>query len=225
MTDLDTTAAPDFESIDAAPDGGFFNGDTGVLPLDVREAMARIRQGPFLNGMEHERLWVALMNHRADAKQHFAETFQVLHIDQDRKVAFLKQAETDVPFPVLLRSTPLTLVESALLIVLRLRVSRNAGTDAPVVVDREELHSEVLAFRRLGSTNDAGRAKSVDAAINKLLKNGILRFVRDSDDRFTITPVFTLLFEYEQITRLTAALNAMPGGDSTATTDGDDIDE
>ncbi|WP_169513483.1 DUF4194 domain-containing protein [Agromyces italicus] len=202
-----------------------FDGDNGVLPFDVREAIARIQQGPFLDGYEHTRLWSAVITRREDVQRHFAETFQVLYVDREKRTAFVRQAETDTPFPVLLRRAPLNLVESAVIIHLRRRLVEEAGTGAPVVVNRKDVQDEVLTFRQAGNTDESGRRKAVNGAITKFQRNGILKPIRDTDDRFTITPVLHNLFKLDEVSRLVAALKSMDGGaDSYDETQGGDDD-
>ena len=99
-----------------------FVGDTGQLDVDTRRALVRLIRGPFLDGSADELVWAALLRNQALVRQYLSEIFLTLMVDDAERIAFCQQAsEADVTFPKLLRRVPLTLIDSALLLFLRIQ--------------------------------------------------------------------------------------------------------
>lgn len=204
--------AVDYEAMDDNHPGMLFAGDTGEFSVHLRTAIVRLVRGPMLSGEENELAYDALLRNEDTVRQHLSEMFLSLVINRDARIAFARQAGVDQPFPVLMRRAPLTLVESAVIACLRRTLGTVTGTSEFAVVSLDEIRDEILAFRRFSDTNEAGIRNSVDSAVTKMAKFGILKKVRDTEDRYTIMPLLRNLFTLEEIAALLAALRTVADG-------------
>lgn len=215
MTDLVPSPAP------AA--AGLFVSDTGTLPLDTRQVLCKLLTGPYVD--QDSPHWPALLRDEALLRSRLSDVFLDLVLDRDRKVAFSRQADTgELDSPILLRSTPLSFLESVLLLHLRqlLVDAENRGQRA--VVDESELVEHLGLYTSVGSDR-AGGAKRVMAAIDKLKKNTILQGIRNADRRYEISPTLRLLFTARDVEAMAATyreLAAGAGGGEDQDTEDDD---
>jgi hypothetical protein len=172
-----------------------------------------------LSGEENELAYEALLRNEKAVRQHLSEMFLSLFIDRDARIAFARQAGSDQQYPVLMRRAPLTLVESAVIVCLRRMLGTVTGTGEFAVVSLDEIRDEILAFRRFSDTNEAGTRNSVDNAVTKMAKFGILKKLRDTEERYTIMPLLRNLFTLEDIEALLAALRTVADGGAVADSD------
>jgi hypothetical protein len=95
----------------------FYMGDTGRLPLDGRRALCQLLIGPSIDQLRHAKLWPALIRSEAAIRSALSDLFLELVLDRESGVAFTRQADTeDIEAPVLLRTSPLTFIDSVLLL-------------------------------------------------------------------------------------------------------------
>src|SRR2546427_680434 len=89
--------------------------------------------------LRHAKLWPALIRSEAAIRSSLADLFLELVLDRDSGVAFTRQADTeDVDAPVLLRTSPLTFIDSVLLLYLRQQLAEaDARGNRAVVADAE----------------------------------------------------------------------------------------
>src|SRR5699024_5182429 len=124
-----------------------------------------------------------------------------LVIDDERGVAFVRNAETfDEDAPQVVRTSTLTLMDTAMLLQLRRELVSATG-GGRVIVGKEEIFEHLQAYRSQVSTDDAGFAKRINSAWKKMETLGILQRTSTShvDGRFEISPVLRLIFGPEQI--------------------------
>jgi hypothetical protein len=211
--------AVDYETMDNTGAGMLYAGDTGEFSVHLRTAIVRLVRGPILSGEENEIAYEALLRNEDTVRQHLSEMFLSLVIDRDARIAFARQAGSEQQYPVLMRRVPLTLVESAVIACLRRMLGTVTGTGEFAVVSLDEIRDEILAFRRFSDTNEAGTRNSVDNAVTKMAKFGILKKLRDTEDRYTIMPLLRNLFTLEDIEALLAALRTVVDGGAVADSD------
>jgi len=197
--------------------------DHGSLAFDSRLALCKLLSGPCVD--PDSPLWTALLRDEAVVRSRLSEVFMELVIDRERKVAFTRPAETgDMDVPVLQRSTPLSYLESVLLLHLR-QVLVDADTRGERAVVEEADLLETLAIYATGTGVDQVLAtKRMNAAIDKMRKNTILQGIRGEDRRFEVSPTLRLLFPAEEVAALSAAYRALNGASGTAVTAGEDDD-
>lgn len=187
-------------------DGPLFLGDTGTLPFDARRALCQLLAGPSIDAQRHGALWPALLRHEDDIRRVLCELFLSLVIDREGGVAFTRQADTaELESPTLLRSAPLTFLESVLLLFLRQRLAEADTRGERAVVEDAQLVEAVSIYQRQLSTDRAGFDRRVLAAIGKLRDNQLLSRLRGSEDRYEVSPVLKLLFSAEEVQALSQA--------------------
>ena len=198
-----------------------FPDDRGALHLDARLALCKLLSGPCMDPASA--WWPALLRDEALIRSRLAEVFLDLVIDRDRKVAFTRPAEVgELEVPVLQRSTPLSYLESVLLLHLRQALVEADTRGERAVVEEAEL-LETLAVYATGAGADQVLAtKRMNAAIDKMRKSTILQGIRGEDRRFEVSPTLRLLFPAEEVAALSAAYRALAGGATVAVTAEDD---
>ncbi len=190
-----------------------FAGDTGQLALDTRRALVQLLLGPSLDGRRHSKLWPVLARDEAVLRSRLSELFLDLVVDRDQQVAFTRQAQTgDLEAPVLLRRSPLTLIDSVLLIFLRRRLTQADAHGERATVDTDEIAEHLVVYERAANTDHAGFNKKVQASVEKMKKNNVLQKIRGSENRFEVSPTLRLLFSAEEIQGLTHQYQAMASG-------------
>ena len=205
------------DSVENGKTNNLFIGDTGELALDTRRALIHLLIGPSLDGRRHTKLWPVLLRDEAVIRRRLAELFLELVVDRDLQVAFTRQADTgELEVPALLRRSPLTFIDSVLLLYLRRQLAQAESHDERAVVSRNDIMEHLAPYEKSANTDRAGFVKRVLASIEKIKKNNILRKIRGSENRFEVSPTLKLLFSAEEIQSLTIiyrqmASTSMPG--------------
>lgn len=197
------TERADDENRARVPALGLFEGDTGSLSLEARRALCRLLSGPSIDASRHSHLWPALLLHEVELRRSLADLFLELVIDREAGVAFTRQADTgELETPVLLRSSPLTFIDSVLLLHLRQQLAEADAQGQRAVVEEGVLVDALMVYQRNLSTDRAGFAKRVSAAIAKMKDNHVLEKLRGADDRYEVSPALKLLFSAEDVQAL-----------------------
>jgi hypothetical protein len=206
---------------EASEAAALYPGDAGLLPEPARRALVQLLIGPSLDARRHSRLWPALLRHRELIRSRLSDLFLELIVDEDRQVAFTRQADTgELEAPILLRRSPLTFLDSALLLFLR-QVLVEADTRAePALVSLGDMEEQLRLFEPGDNTDRAGFDKRIRAAIEKAKKNSLIGAIRGSEDRFEVSATLKLLFGAEEIATLTRIYEKLnKGADSGGSTE------
>lgn len=210
--DADAGDAAAAAATSAAADAGtaLFAGDSGSLPLEARRALCQLLSGPSVDAYRHGPLWQALLRHEAAIRRVLSELFLELVLDRDGGVAFARQADTgELETPALLRTAPLTFIESVLLLFLRQQLAEADTRGERAVVDEAQLLEVLSVYEKNVSTDRAGFARRVLAAIAKMRDNHLLSKLRGSEDRYEVSPALKLLFSAEDVQALSAAYRGL----------------
>lgn len=184
-------------------DGALFEGDTGSLPLDARRALCQLLSGPSVDQGRHSQLWPAVLRYEAQLRAQLNDLFLELVLDRDAGVAFTRQADTgELETPVLLRSSPLTFIDSVLLLYLRQQLAEADAQGRRAVVEENVLVDALSVYEKNLSTDRAGFNKRVAASIAKMKDNHVLEKLRGSEDRYEVSPALKLLFSAEDVQNL-----------------------
>ena len=199
------------------------------MPWETRRALVQLLAGPSLEARRHPKLWPVLVRDKEVIQRRLAELFLELVMDVDLKVAFTRQADVgDEDSPILLRRSPLTFLDSILLLYLRQRLTQADTQGERAVVSADEIQEHLSLYQAAASTDRAGFAKRVHASIEKLKKSNMLQKIRASEDRFEVSPTLKLLFSAEEIQALTKLFERMAAGEAVEappdTGDADDED-
>jgi hypothetical protein len=203
MNLLEDEVSPIEPASASARDKGLFDGDTGALPLDARRALCQLLSGPSVDAARHNQLWPAVLRYEAQLRSHLNDLFLELVLDHDVGVAFTRQADTgELETPVLLRSSPLTFIDSVLLLHLRQQLAEADAQGHRAVVEETVLVDALSVYEKNLSTDRAGFNKRVAASITKMKENHVLEKLRGSDDRYEVSPALKLLFSAEDVQNL-----------------------
>lgn len=185
--------------------------DRGRLPEQTRRVMVSLLQGPYLERTSHPNLWPVLVGDEDLVRERLGDLFLDLILDQETGVAFVRPMTDDqVDLPRTIRSMPLTLIDSVILLFLRERLLRGSG--ARVFVGREEIDEHCESFRATEDTNLSLYRKRVNASVSKLKDNSLLRASSEAD-RFEISPVLGLVFDADVVRAVADELGRLAGGD------------
>ncbi|WP_138444787.1 DUF4194 domain-containing protein [Sinomonas susongensis] len=216
---LDT--GPDAEAIgEAAPAprrlanaAALYDGDTGVLPLRVRQVLVRLLRGPYLDGGRDERLWTTLLDSQDVLRSRLSELFLSLHVDRARKIAVVRPVDPELlgtasRSTILRQQRALSRVETILLLRLRLLLDRHATAQTEPTVTLEEL-SDVVAHYQPSDQRDALRdADTVSRAVQKLQARRLL-LPTALDDVYLISNALPLALPFENIGDIVRHLEAL----------------
>lgn len=215
------TDAPVPESPLAAGESGLFAGDSGSLPLEARRVLCQLLAGPSVDADRHALLWPVLLREETVIRARLCELFLELVLDRDLRVAFVRQADTgELETPILLRSSPLTFIDSVLLLGLRQRLAEAEAQGQRAVVEVDDLHAQLAVYEPPRGTDRAGFTRKLNAAIEKMKKNNVLQPIRGSEGRHEVSPTLKLLFSAEDVQALGAVyrehLSGSPSTDGAA---------
>jgi hypothetical protein len=194
-----------------APAKPLFPGDTGTLALDTRLALCKLLQGPFIDAESPH--WKAVLRDEAILRTRLSDVFLELMLDRERLVAFTRQAQTeDLDTPVLLRSLPLTFIESVLVLHLREKLIDAETRHERAVVDEEGL-LEALSLFAEPSGDAVATRKRLNAAIEKMRRNNILTNIKGPERRMEISPALRLLFTANDVEELGRVYRKIAAGE------------
>jgi len=139
----------------------------------------------------------AVVARRAGTERHVAH--QQWHREPDAR----QKADTeDIDAPVLLRSSPLTFIDSVLLLYLRQQLAEADARGNRAVVADTEMAEALAIYEKNLSTDRAGFNRRVAAAVQKMKENHILTRLAGQDDRHEVSPALKLLFSAEDVSAL-----------------------
>lgn len=200
-----------------------FSGDTGQLSVPLRRVLVQLLLGPVVDGRRHPILWSHLLQDEVVLRSRLHEMFLELVVDRQQSVAFTRQVVSDdLDVPVLLRRAPLTFLESALLLYIRKRLTQADVDGERAVVDRNEIIDFLQTYERSGNSDKSRFDRQLLSAIEKARKLNWLSSLKNSEDRFEVSPTLKLLFTAEHIQALTKTYEDVLNHTSTETaSDGD----
>jgi hypothetical protein len=192
-----------------------FMGDQGTLPVETRRVLVQLLLGPALDARRQTKLWPILLRDESTIRSRLHELFLELVIDRDLEVAFTRQVVSDeLDVPILLRRTQLTFLDSLLLLFLRRRLTQSDAQAERAVLAHQEMVDHLTIFQRQGNVDHARFGKQIANAIEKAKRLSLLQKIRDSDDRYEVSPTLKLLFPAEEIQALARIYAELAAGSS-----------
>ncbi|MCQ1988237.1 DUF4194 domain-containing protein [Arthrobacter sp. zg-Y844] len=231
-TTADLTAAPeDFEpeleeehqdQYDAEPaprdllvDGPeLFPGDTGTLPLKLRQALIRLLRGPYLDANSSDNVYETVVDNQEQLRVRLSELFLTLVIDEDRKVALLRPVEMAEPHTsALQRQREMTREETLLLLRMRLILDRHTGTGNEATIARQDIIEVLEGYVDPGQRDAKSVEDLADAAIRKLVQDRRLLLPTELDNVWVISNALPLALPYSQIGDIITFMQTLGGDD------------
>ncbi|HKS02400.1 MAG TPA: DUF4194 domain-containing protein [Arthrobacter sp.] len=190
-----------------------FPGDTGVLPMKVRQALVKLLKGPYVDGGRDEKLWTTLLDNQLILRSRLSELFLTLQLDHERKIAVLRPVDPDAiggsaRSSILRQQRALSRVETIVLLRLRLLLDRHVTAQTDPTITREEIAELVAHYQPSGQQDALRDSDVVNRAITKLLARQLL-LTTGLDDVYTISNALPLALPFDNIGDIPAQIEAL----------------
>ena len=204
------TVTPRDTFVDGA---ALFPGDTGVLPMKVRQALVKLLKGPYIDGGRDEKLWTTLLDNQLILRSRLSELFLALQLDHERKVAVLRPVDPEAiggstRSSILRQQRALSRVETIVLLRLRLLLDRHVTAQTDPTITREEIADLVAHYQPSGQQDALRDSDVVNRAITKLLARQLL-LPTGLDEVYTISNALPLALPFENIGDIPAQIDAL----------------
>lgn len=204
------TVTPRDTFVDGA---ALFAGDTGVLPMKVRQALVKLLKGPYIDGGRDEKLWTTLLDNQLILRSRLSELFLTLQLDHERKVAVLRPVDPEAiggstRSSILRQQRALSRVETIVLLRLRLLLDRHVTAQTDPTITREEIAELVAHYQPAGQQDALRDSDVVNRAITKLLARQLL-LATGLDEVYTISNALPLALPFENIGDIPAQIDAL----------------
>jgi hypothetical protein len=204
------TVTPRDTFVDGA---ALFPGDTGVLPMKVRQALVKLLKGPYIDGGRDEKLWTTLLDNQLILRSRLSELFLTLQLDHERKVAVLRPVDPEAiggstRSSILRQQRALSRVETIVLLRLRLLLDRHVTAQTDPTITREEIAELVAHYQPSGQQDALRDSDVVNRAITKLLARQLL-LTTGLDEVYTISNALPLALPFENIGDIPAHIEAL----------------
>lgn len=204
------TVAPRDTFVDGA---ALFPGDTGVLPMKVRQALVKLLKGPYIDGGRDEKLWTTLLDNQLILRSRLSEVFLTLQLDHERKVAVLRPVDPEAiggstRSSILRQQRALSRVETIVLLRLRLLLDRHLTAQTDPTITREEIADLVAHYQPAGAQDALRDSDVVNRAITKLLARQLL-LTTGLDDVYAISNALPLALPFDNIGDIPAQIEAL----------------
>lgn len=181
--------------------------DHGELSPATRRALLQLLNGPYLSADGNPKLWPALIRDEALVRARLADLYLDLELNHDTGVAFIRNLDVE-DAPRVVRSHPLTLLDTVLVLYLRRLLLANHNSSARTFVGRDEIEDQLRGYRPADMTDKKGFDDRIAASIRKMRDKSVL-LKTPNEDRWEITPVLALIFGPEEVAAVTADLERL----------------
>lgn len=190
-----------------------FTGDTGVLPMKVRQALVKLLKGPYIDGGRDEKLWTTLLDNQLILRSRLSELFLTLQLDHERKIAVLRPVDPEAiggnaRSSILRQQRALSRVETIVLLRLRLLLDRHVTAQTDPTITKEEIAELVAHYQPAGQQDALRDSDVVNRAITKLLARQLL-LTTGLDDVYTISNALPLALPFDNIGDIPAQIEAL----------------
>jgi hypothetical protein len=204
------TVTPRDTFVDGA---ALFPGDTGVLPMKVRQALVKLLKGPYIDGGRDEKLWTTLLDNQLILRSRLSELFLTMQLDHERKVAVLRPVDPEAiggstRSSILRQQRALSRVETIVLLRLRLLLDRHITAQTDPTITREEIAELVAHYQPSGQQDALRDSDVVNRAITKLLARQLL-LTTGLEEVYTISNALPLALPFENIGDIPAQIEAL----------------
>lgn len=161
-------------------------GDVGTLSMNVRRLLVKLISGPYISAKDHRNLWVTLLEHQEIVRSRLNDLCLELRFDEDLGVAFARNAEVEIETPKLMRSKPLTHLQTMLLVYARqIQLKASATGLTPFITKTEIIDIMRPYVEHVEKRDDSQLNKRANAAIQALIDQSIL-IKTSEEDRYQI---------------------------------------
>ena len=187
-----------------------FPGDTGTLPLKLRQALIRLLRGPYLDANSSDNVYNTVVDNQEQLRVRLSELFLELVVDEDHKVALLRPVEMAEPHTTALqRQREMTREETLLLLRMRLVLDRHSGTGNEATIARQDIIDVLEQYVDPQAHDAKGVEDLADAAVRKLVTERRLLLPTELDDVWVISNALPLALPYEHIGDIITYMNSL----------------
>lgn len=211
---LDSVDSVRTEDVSETEDAGLAPGqlgrtDRGRLPEETRRVLVQLLRGPYVRQASHPKLWAALVRDEQPVRETLANLFLELVIDIELNLAFVRNAAfDDVEVPRVIRSMPLTLLDTALVLHLRQLLLRGSDSSGRVFIGRDDIDDALAVYRSATNTDPATFAKRINSAVEKMKKGSVL-LTTSEPERFEVSPILAIVFDAAEVAAVTREVQAL----------------
>jgi hypothetical protein len=175
-----------------------WTGDRGTLPEPSRKALLTLLRGPYLSAERHPQLWSALLADENAIVSRLHDVFCDLVVDREGGFAFIRSANPpDFSAPHALRTTKLSFLGSAMVLVLRQMLSDGNGVDR-VFADKDEVFDHLRVYEHSLAHDESSFRQQLESAWAAMERAGLVRKA-NTTERVEISPVLRFVFGIEQV--------------------------
>jgi hypothetical protein len=183
--------------------------DKGRLPERARRALVQLLKGPYLSQERHSKIWAALLQFEDDIRERLGDLFCELVLDLDVGIAFVRNMESaELELPKVIRSQRLTLIDTALVLLLREQLLHAEGSGRRVFIGRVDISDNLSVYRNHLQVDEPVFNKRVGASIEKMKNQSVLLPTKE-EERFEISPILGLVFDADQVLAVTGELKRL----------------
>ncbi|MGP9723334.1 DUF4194 domain-containing protein [Corynebacterium sp. AOP40-9SA-29] len=199
--------------------------DTGTLSVTSRRALVQLLKGPLITSAKHPAIWAAILSDETALRSRLSDVFLDLVLDENAGIAFTRMVqpggeETTLEIPQVLRTEPLTHIDTLVLLHLRSQVA-HALLGERLIVDAEELFAEILVYRGVTDTDEAAFRKRFSASMTRLGKFNLIS-ATETPGRYEVSPALKHILDPDTVQAITAEYRRFTSTDSADTTTGDE---
>jgi len=153
---------------------------------------------------KHRDVWENLLQYESDVKRHFGDIPLEVCIDKSEGYAFLKNSDDKQDdgsdFPSIIPRRPLSYSVSLLCLLLRkyLLETDSQGQTTRAILAKDEIVNMMKPFLQ-DSSNEAKQTDQIEAAINKVEKEGFLRKLKNENELFEINRIIKAFISAELV--------------------------
>lgn len=183
----------------------------GRLAPEARRAVVELMRQGVVMADSRRFVFDALCRYQEDIRNHLADMYLRMQIDEPAGLALLLQGEPEAESdadesaeesPALISRRLLTLFDTLLLLVLRRHyLDRETAGDSRITIELDQIAERLIPFLPLTASQSQDR-KRLNGSIEQMKKRRILAAVRGEPDRFEITPVIRYVVSAEMLEQL-----------------------
>jgi len=191
---------------ESASESPFGPNDRGVLRPDTRRALIALTRGPYIMRSRNPNLWAALETDEAAIREALGNLFLELVVDRDAGLALSRNLTTEEDVPKVLRSRPLTLLDTALVLFLRDKLLRGEG--GRVFVGRDEIDDQLGVYGTAAGADRVMLRRRINACVGNMADHNVLQSTGE-EGRYEISPILRLIFDATQIAAVRQGLREL----------------
>ncbi|WMJ74120.1 DUF4194 domain-containing protein [Cytophagaceae bacterium ABcell3] len=155
---------------------------------------------------DQEAPWKLLLQHRSEIRDYVAVMGLELFVDEAEGYAFVRQQvideqEEETLLPKLVDKRPLSYQLTIMAVLLRKRLLESdlEGSASRLVLSFAQIADMTNLFYTDGTSNERRQEDRIRENINKLIKMGFLRKLKNEDDKYEVSRILNAFFTIDKL--------------------------